>query len=115
MTKKLMICVQTVLIVSVLIWARPADLQIAHAQDHGNRAVGAPAPSEERRQQDRKKELEEMRRRAQGTKVWQVRGADKIPAELVPEPVYRFSSEFPIATSLRSAATKGRAKIPAFR
>lgn len=94
MTKKRARCVRTILAASNLLWALPAALQIAHAQDHGDRAVGEQAPNEERGNQDRKQELAEMSRRAQGTKVWQVRGTDKIPAELLPQPVLRFDSQY---------------------
>jgi hypothetical protein len=51
-----------------------------------------------------------MRRRAQSTKVWQLRGADKMPAELVAEPVLRFDSQFHrcVDATVWLYGTKGR-------
>ncbi len=59
----------------------------------GQRAAEETAGNQTHKEK-RKEELEEMRRRAQSTTVWQLRGADKIPAELVPEPVLRFDSQY---------------------
>jgi len=83
-----------VLLVSMLVWMPSAFPQIVCAAERDSSAADKQAPSEDPAKQDRNRELEEMRRRAQSTKVWQVRGGERISAGLVPVPVLRFDSQY---------------------
>lgn len=96
--------------VSILFWALSAALLTVRAQDRGGPAGDKQAQSDEDTKQERKRELEEMRRRAEGTRIVRLGGAEKSPAKLVAEPVMRYSDQVILAmdATLWAYGTKGR-------
>jgi hypothetical protein len=77
----------------MLVWAPSAVVLTDRAQG-AEPSITEQAQGEEQAKQERTKELDEMRRRAEATSVLRAGGAEKTPAKLVAEPVLRYSDHF---------------------
>ncbi len=91
-------------------WACAGPALTLVAQERAAAPAGEQAPGDAEGKQERKKRLDEMRRLAENTNVWHLRGAEKMPAKLVGEPVLRFDSQYygAIDGTMWLYGTKGR-------
>ena len=83
--------VRTVTAILALAYASGGPILALRAQDRTAAPGGEQAPGDENAKQERKKELDEMRRGTESTGVFRLRGADKTAAKVLPEPVVRYS------------------------
>jgi len=108
--KRASLPIHVALAMTTCFWITVALVSAVHAQDGGKPAPAKQAQSEEAAKEERKKELDEMRRRAEGTSVFRVDGSNKTPAKIVAEPLMRSSDQVILAvdSTLWAYGTKGR-------
>ncbi len=94
MTNKSPLRLQPALVISIGLAALSAIVSAARAQDRAEPPVAAKQHGEEQAKQERARELDEMRRRAQATTVFRVGRAEKTPAKLAAEPALRYADHF---------------------
>jgi hypothetical protein len=102
--------IQVALVAAMCCWIFPALVPAARAQESGKPPLAKQAQSEEAAKQERKKELDEMRRRAEGTTIVRLDGSDRSPAKLVAEPLMRYSDQIILImdATLWAYGAKGR-------
>ena len=102
--------VRTVTAILALACASGGPILALRAQDRPGSPGNEQAPGDASGKQERKKELDEMRRRAEGTKITLRDNADKTPAKLVPEPIMRYSDQYirAIDATMWAYGSKGR-------
>ena len=110
MVTRFPVCLRAALAFSALAWPLSTLLPTAIAQDRAEPATGKQPDAGENAKQERKKELDEMRRRAEATAVVRLDSSDRSPAKLVAEPLMRYSNEVARVTdsTIWAYGAKGR-------
>lgn len=108
--RSLRFCIHTLVAVFLLAWVSSVLVLTVCGQAGRDPAGSEQAAGDAEGKQERTRRLEKFRRLAESTNVWQLRGAEKVPAKLVGEPVLRFDSQFHrvIDATVWLYGTKGR-------